>query len=75
MSVNKPIWKIKDWIDITKLCNHNLSKNPKAIDYLKENKDLINWYCLSSIPEAIDLLLENKDMIDWKNVLKEFFVE
>jgi hypothetical protein len=36
--------KLRDWIEIDKLYWEMLSRNPNAIDILKENKDKINWY-------------------------------
>jgi hypothetical protein len=42
-----------------------LSKNPVAIELLKENKDKIDWYNLSINPSAIELLKENKDKINY----------
>ena len=35
------------------------------IELLKENKDKINWDCLSMNPKAISLLKENKHKINW----------
>ena len=36
MNLNKPIWKLINWIDETRLDNSYLSRNLNAIDYLKE---------------------------------------
>ena len=65
MSLNKPIWKLRDWIDIDKLEWCLLSSNPNAINLLEENPDKIDWSNLSSNPNAIKLLEENPDKIDW----------
>lgn len=68
----KPPMKLLDWIDITQIdiygtnYLHYLSKNPNAIDLLKENPDKICWWILSSNPNAIDILKDNPDKIDWK---------
>ena len=35
MSLNKPIWKLRDWIDKSKLNKNNLTFNYNSIDYLK----------------------------------------
>ncbi len=43
-----------------------MSKNPNAIELLKENKDKIDWINLSENPNAIKLLKENQDKIDWE---------
>ena len=54
-----------DWIDKDKLDWSKLSKNPNAIDLLKNNEDKIDWYYLSKNPNAIDLLKNNEDKINW----------
>jgi hypothetical protein len=56
--------KLIDWVDINKIDWKHLSKNPNAIELLKENKNKINWYCLSLNPNAIELLKENKNKIN-----------
>jgi hypothetical protein len=56
--------KLRDWIDINKINWVYLSKNPNALELLKENQNIINWSCLSENPNAIDLLKENKDKIN-----------
>ena len=43
MSLNKPVWKLKNWINKDKLIWHSLSKNPNAIDLLNANPDKISW--------------------------------
>ncbi len=43
MSLNKPIWKLRDWIDLEKLDWSELSKNSKAIKVLEKNQDKISW--------------------------------
>lgn len=57
MSLNKPIWKLRNWI------------NPKNLNWrlLSENPDKINWLILSrnSNIEAIKMLEENEDKIKW----------
>ena len=57
--------KLRYWIDINKLDWIALSRNPNAIELLKENKDKINWIELSSNKNAIELLKENQDKISW----------
>jgi hypothetical protein len=66
--MNKPIYKLLDWIDINKLNWDYLSKNKYAIDLLKDNPNKINWYYLSSNENAIDLLRDNQDKIIWSNL-------
>jgi hypothetical protein len=53
------------WIPINKLNGYGLSSNPNAVDFLEENRNMINWRELSSNPNAIELLKENPDKIDW----------
>jgi hypothetical protein len=65
MSLNKPIWKLRDWIDIKKIDWYELSLNPNAIELLKENQDKIYWNILSANPNAIELLEANQDKINW----------
>jgi len=54
-----------DWICHDKLINNNLSKNPNAISFLKENPHKIDWYYISENPEAIDIIKANLDKISW----------
>ena len=65
MSLNKPIWKLKDWINKDKLDSDMLSVNPNAISLLEQNPDKINWNLLSLNPNAISLLEQNPDKINW----------
>ena len=44
---------------------YSLSRNPNAIEILKENQDKINWHKLSENKNAIELLKENQDKINW----------
>jgi hypothetical protein len=56
MSLNKPIWKLRDW-------NYSYS-NPRAIELIKKrNPSKINWKFLSGNPAAIKLLKDNKNKI------------
>ena len=72
MSLNKPIWKLRDWIDKEKLDMYQLGLNPNAIELLKEikNKDdkLINKMCLNTSPFIIEQLLEHENVIDYKTI-------
>jgi hypothetical protein len=56
MSLNKPIWKLRDWIDKDKLDWSELSKNPNALKMLEENEDKIDWYKLLENPTVIQLI-------------------
>jgi len=66
MSLNKPIWKLRDWIDENKLYWNYLSENPNAIDLLEKNQKKIDWCRLSVNPNAIHLLEQNQEIIIWK---------
>jgi hypothetical protein len=68
MSLNKPIWKLRNWIDLEKLDWSELSRNPKAIKVLEKNQDKINWSKLSKNSNAIELLEKNQDKIDWQQL-------
>ena len=63
--MNRPIYRLLDWIDKNKLDWELLASNPNAIDLLRENPDKIDWDYLSANENAIELLRENKDKIDW----------
>ena len=55
-----------DWIRINDLDWIWLSKNPNAIDLLKDNIKKIDWDALSLNPNAIELLEKYPVRIDWK---------
>ena len=77
MSLNKPIFKLRDWIDIEKLNFTILSSNPSAIELLKTKPKEVVWYQLSSNPNAIELLkmnprkiMEHYIMASWADVME-----
>jgi hypothetical protein len=41
------------------------SKNPNAIELLRENTEKINWYMLLQNPNAIEIIRENPEKINW----------
>ena len=45
----------------------SLNINDKAIEFLKKNKNKINWtfLCSNTNPNVIEILKENKDKIYW----------
>jgi len=51
-------YQLRSWIHMNILKNYNISKNPNAVDYLKDYRDLIKWNDLSANPNAIELLRE-----------------
>ena len=53
MSLNKPIWKLRKWIDIKKLNYSGLCLNPNAIDFIINNNIKLDWSCLSYNPNSI----------------------
>ena len=58
-----------DWINKKKLNWYYLSKNPNAIDLLKDNQNKIDWSSLSANPNAIDLL---ETRIEYQNNLDDY---
>ena len=56
MSLNRPIWKLRDWVDVEKLDWMMLSYNKNAIQLLEENPEKINWENLSENEITIDFL-------------------
>ena len=64
-TIFKVKYVLKYWIPLNKLNGEILSENPNAIDYLKENRNLIDWAALlrNPNPEAIALFIENKNNI------------
>jgi hypothetical protein len=54
---------LRSWISKDNLDDWNLSRNPLAIDFLKENPRKIAWGALSMNPNAIELLTANKNKI------------
>ena len=65
MSLNKPIYKLLDWIDIEKLDWDMLSLNKNAISIIEENPEEISCVFLSENKNAIHLLEKNPDKINW----------
>jgi ribosomal protein L24E len=61
----KPILRLKKWINLNKINWIELSANPNAVEFLKENPEKIDWSYLSLNPNAIEFLKENPDKIDW----------
>ena len=68
MSLNRPIWKLRDWIDVEKLEWDFLSSNPNAIHLIEKNVDKIDMEMLSYNKNAIELLKNQRDEIDWFNI-------
>ena len=57
---------LKDWILKENLIFDTLSKNPNAIDLLKNNETKLYWPYISMNPNAIEILKKNTNKIDWK---------
>ena len=53
--MNKPIYKLLDWIDESKLDWHILSSNENAMELLKANPEKIDWSCFSINPNIFKL--------------------
>jgi hypothetical protein len=69
----RPIYKLKSWIPLEKLCKAYLSLNPNAIDFLEKNPisiiEQIRW--TKSLAPIYRYTLEKKDnpyKIDWLNL-------
>ncbi len=58
-------WKLRDWIDESKLDWSYLSSNIRGLYLLEQNKNKINWESLSKNESAIYLLEKNQDKIVW----------
>ena len=48
------MFKLRDWIDVSKLSNACLYENPAAIPILEANQDKINWYWFSCNPAIFE---------------------
>ena len=51
-------YQLRSWIHIDNLKKHQLLKNHNVIEFLKKNRDMIEWNYLSQNPNAIELLRE-----------------
>jgi hypothetical protein len=60
MSFNRPILKLRDWINIDKISSLQLS-----LEFLINNPEKIKWYYLSSNNKAIELVKKNPDKNNW----------
>ena len=58
-------WISSDWRTMYKMNWSTLSRNPNAIDMLKENPKKIDWVWLSANPNAIELLKSKSENIHW----------
>ncbi len=63
-------WKLRDWIDESKLDWSYLSSNIRGLYLLEQNKNKINWESLSKNESAIYLLEKNQDKIVWNELGK-----
>ncbi len=61
-------FKLKDWIDESKLDFTMLSSNPNAMYLLERNPEKINWSEMSGNPSAMHLLEKNPDKINWERL-------
>jgi hypothetical protein len=61
-------WISSDWRLIYKINWTTLSRNPNAIDMLKENPKKIDWVWLSANPNAIELLKTKSENIYWPHL-------
>ena len=68
MSLNKPIYKFKKFIDTNNINWDYLSKNTNAIPILEKNLNKVDWSSLSKNPNAIPILEKNLNKVDWNNL-------
>ena len=61
---------LKNWIPVEYLTAITLSKNPNAINYLKNKPTLIDWKMLSTNPNAIHILETDLANVDWRMLSK-----
>jgi len=48
----------------------NMNTHPKAIEYLKNNPDKIDWTFLSMNPAAEEIIVKNLDKVNWTTLSK-----
>ncbi len=71
--MNKPCYKLLDWIDSNYLDLQSLCENPNALDIIEANlhkEDEIGDYELSSNtnPRAIEILRKRQGLIQWNKL-------
>ena len=54
--MNHPVYKLLDWVATSNLCWKGLSRNPNAIDLLKQNLDKIDIIELLDNPNILDII-------------------
>ncbi len=59
-------WKLKNWIDESKLCWYGLSLNPNAMYLLETNSEKIKWNSFCKNPSGIHIVIQNFEKINWK---------
>jgi hypothetical protein len=52
--------KLQDLININELNSYYLSRNPNAIELLRENQDKIDWWRLSQNPTQLNYYKKTK---------------
>ena len=57
--------KLRDWIDESKLDWYHLSKNPNALELLRQHPEKIHSDDLSQTSNAIHVLADNMDKTKW----------
>ena len=64
MSLNKPIWKLRNWIPEKKLEWFYVAMNSNATQLLLDRKNWINPAYLALNPNVLDII-HKTDWIDW----------
>jgi hypothetical protein len=60
-----PKYRILPWIDVNKLNKKALSRSHKAITFLEENPEMIDWDSFSLNQAGFHIIKDNLDKIDW----------
>lgn len=60
-----PVYKLCDWVDVSKLSWKYLSGNPNAVNLLEHNLDKVDWQEISGNPNAVHILEKHLDKVHW----------
>ena len=60
-----PLYKLLDWIPVEKLEMRELSEQPEAVEFLRENPEYIDWQTITSNSAAVSIMENNIDKIDF----------
>lgn len=60
-----PLYKLLHWIPVEKLEMRELSEQPEAVEFLRENPEYIDWQTITSNSAAVSIMENNIDKIDF----------